>query len=279
MRYRISLLSTWVDSIDLSEAGDRVAGFVRDGAPHQIVPANVDFLRLASEDEEFRELVNGADMVVADGMPLVWAARWAGHHFPRRISGVDMILTCAEAAVERGFSMFFLGAAPGVGEDVAEVLQARFPGLRIAGVYAPPPLPLTEEEDQKVVRLVQEAQPDMLLVAFGAPLQEQWIRAHMHYLGVPVCMGVGGAFDMLSGRVRRAPLWMQGRGLEWFYRLVQEPRRLWRRYLIHDLPVFVRLMLHSRRDRARPQPANTVRLVEDVLPDLARVEESSARVG
>ena len=126
--------------------------------------------------------------------------------------------------------------------SAACVLRARHPGVRVAGTYAPPVGPFTPDEDETMVRVIQEMQPDMLFVAFGVPKQDQWIRRHLDRLGVPVCMGVGGAFDMLAGRVKRAPLWMQHCGLEWLYRVAQEPRRLWRRYLVHDLPCFVRLM-------------------------------------
>jgi N-acetylglucosaminyldiphosphoundecaprenol N-acetyl-beta-D-mannosaminyltransferase len=141
--------------------------------------------------------------------------------------------------------MFFLGAADGVAAETARVLQACYPDLRIAGAYAPPPLPMSAQDTTHVLSMVRAARPDILLVAFGAPLQEEWIRTHMRRLAVPVCIGVGGAFDMIAGRVRRAPLWMQRCGLEWLCRLVQEPRRLWRRYVVHDLPAFFRLMMQS----------------------------------
>lgn len=280
MGQRINLLGTWIDSVSLQDAGALVAEFVRTGTPHQVIPANVDFLRLAKQDSEFRAIVNGADLVVADGMPLVWASRLAGHGIPRRIAGVDMILMCAEVAAAKSFRIFLLGAEPGVGEGVAEVLRARFPGLPPVCTYAPPPLPLSAQEEEHTIRVIREAQPHILIVAFGAPLQERWIAANRERLGVPVCMGVGGAFDMMAGRVRRAPLWMQRRGLEWSFRLLHEPRRLWRRYLVHDLPVFMQLMTQNRPHVAPRSPvANPVMLVDDALPDLARLEESAARVG
>jgi N-acetylglucosaminyldiphosphoundecaprenol N-acetyl-beta-D-mannosaminyltransferase len=129
-----------------------------------------------------------------------------------------------------------------VAEEAASALRARYPGARIVGTYAPPVGPFTPAEDETICRMIQEMQPDLLFVAFGAPKQDLWIRAHMERLGVPVCVGVGGSFDILAGRVNRAPLWMQNRGLEWLYRMMQEPRRLWRRYLVQDLPIFFQLM-------------------------------------
>jgi N-acetylglucosaminyldiphosphoundecaprenol N-acetyl-beta-D-mannosaminyltransferase len=153
-----------------------------------------------------------------------------------------MLVDCAGLAAAKGYSIFLLGAGPGVAEEAACVLRTRHPGVRVVGTYAPPMRPLTSDEDESMVRLIQEMQPDMLFVAFGAPKQDQWIRTHLDRLGAPVCMGVGGAFDMLAGRVKRAPMWMQHWGLEWLYRVTQEPARLWQRYFVHDLPCFVRLM-------------------------------------
>lgn len=275
MRHRVNLLGTWIDRIDMEHAIDQVAEFVRSGQPHQAVTVNVDFLRLASGDIAFQNIINRADLVVADGMPLIWASRRLETPLPCRVTGVDMMLICAELAAREDYSIFLLGAAPGVGDEVACVLRARFPGLRIAGTYAPPSAALSTHDE--AVRIIRDARPDMLFVAFGAPKQELWIHQHCESLGVPLCMGVGGSFDMLAGRVRRAPLWMQRHGLEWFYRMVQEPRRLWKRYLVHDLPVFVRLMT-QRPQTPRPQLA-AVHRVEEVLPDLARMEESGTRAG
>lgn len=252
MRHRVNLLDTWVDRVAIDEVGERIDAFVRSGTPHQIVPANVDFLRLGCANPGFRVLVNAADLIVADGMPLVWAARLRNDPLPQRISGVELIHECARVAARRGYSIFLLGAAPGVAGEAAEALLLRYPGLRIAGTYCPPPLPLSAEDNAQVLGAIRAARPDIVLVAFGAPLQEEWIRAHMRRLGVPVCIGVGGAFDMISGRVRRAPLWMQRRGFEWLFRLIQEPRRLWRRYFVHDLPVFLRLMAQSRYGTPEP---------------------------
>jgi len=180
-----------------------------------------------------------------------------------------MIMACAQLAVKRGYSIFLLGAAPGVAYETAEVLQQRFPGLRIAGTYSPPSAEMADHDDDVCVRMVRAAQPDLLFVAFGAPKQEHWIRAHQATLNVPVCMGVGGSFDMLAGNVRRAPVWIQRHGLEWLYRLAQEPRRLWKRYIVHDLPVFVRLMRQSRDGATVPQPASRPWLVEETLAESA----------
>ncbi len=247
MRCRVNLLDTWIDKVDLPDAVARIESFVLGDVPRQVVTANVDFLRLSREDAAFQDLINTSDLVVPDGMPLLWAARLLGDELPERVTGVELMAECARLSAAKGYTIFLLGAAPGVAEDAAIVLRQHYPGVRIVGTYAPPVGPFGPDEDEKAVRLIQEMAPDMLFVAFGAPKQDKWIRAHMHRLGVPVCMGVGGSFDFLAGRVNRAPLWMQDRGLEWLYRVAQEPTRLWKRYFVDDLPIFFQLMVQQRR--------------------------------
>lgn len=246
MRHRVNLLDTWIDKVDLEEAAAQVEAFVQSGTPHQVVTANVDFLRLAAEQRSFRDLINASDLVVADGMPLLWGSRLLGDPLPERVTGVELVRECARLSAAKGYSIFLLGAAPGVADGAAETLRRDYPGVRIAGTYAPPVGPFSDVTEATMLRLIQEAQPDMLFVAFGAPRQDQWIRAHLHELKVPVCMGVGGSFDFLAGRVSRAPLWMQDRGLEWLYRVLQEPTRLWKRYFVDDLPIFLRMMAQGR---------------------------------
>jgi len=242
MRYRVNLLDTWIDKIDLAGAVAQIDTFVQRRTPRQVVTVNVDFLRLADEQAAFRSLINSADLSVPDGMPLLWGARLLGDPLIERVTGVELISECARLAAEKDYKIFLLGAGAGVAEQAAVVLRGRYPGVRIIGTYAPPMGPLSADENEKMVRLVQEMQPDMLFVAFGAPRQDEWIRQNMGRLDVPVCMGVGGSFDFLAGRTRRAPLWMQRCGLEWLYRVVQEPGRLWKRYLVDDLPIFMQLM-------------------------------------
>jgi N-acetylglucosaminyldiphosphoundecaprenol N-acetyl-beta-D-mannosaminyltransferase len=261
VRIQVDLLGTLIDCVDVSEALQRIDGFVQSRRFHQVVTVNVDFLRLASKDQSFQYLVNDADLVLADGMPLVWASRRRSTPLPARVTGVDMILACSQLAARRGYSIFLLGAAPGVARTTAEILQARFPGLRVAGTYSPPTTELVDLDAS--VRMVRAARPDMLFVALGAPTQDRFISDNQDRLHVPVCMGVGGSFDMLAGNVRRAPIWVQQRGLEWLYRLVQEPRRLWKRYILQDLPVFARLMFQARESLATPRPRMQVGLQEN----------------
>lgn len=245
------ILDVDVDCVTLEQALGRLDDFVRSGAPHQIATVNMDFVRLAHSDAEFRDAVNEADLAVADGMPLVWLSRLLGARLPGRITGVDIVERGAALAAARGYSIFLLGGAPGVADAAAAELVRRHPDLRIAGTYAPPFGPFSAEEEARMLAMIREARPHMLFVAFGAPRQDVWLRRHRQALSVPVSVGVGGTFNFLAGEISRAPRWMQRAGLEWAYRLGREPRRLWRRYLLGDLPVLVRIA----GGRLLPHPA------------------------
>lgn len=236
------ILNVRVHRVTLAAVCAQMEAFIRSGRPHQIVTVNMDFIRLAREDPAFCAAVNGADLVVPDGVPVLWAARLLRRPLGERVTGVDLVEQGAALAAARGYRVFLLGAAPGVADAAAAALIRRYPGLCIAGTYAPPIGPFSAEENARMVAAVRAARPHLLFVAFGAPRQELWIRAHLDELEVPVCVGVGGTFNFLSGAVPRAPRWMRRAGLEWAHRLAQEPGRLWRRYLVHDLPVFLRLM-------------------------------------
>jgi N-acetylglucosaminyldiphosphoundecaprenol N-acetyl-beta-D-mannosaminyltransferase len=174
-------------------------------------------------------------------MPLVWLSRLKGQPLPERVAGVDLVHASCRLAAELGRSVFLLGAGTGVSERAAQRLQELYPGLRIAGTYSPPIGTLRRRDNERMVRIIRAAAPDFLFVALGAPRQDLWIREHQPQMQVPVAMGVGCVLDVVAGSVMRAPLWMQNVGLEWAFRLGQEPQRLWRRYLLNDLPMFARL--------------------------------------
>jgi N-acetylglucosaminyldiphosphoundecaprenol N-acetyl-beta-D-mannosaminyltransferase len=236
-----------IHRVTLEDALRRISEFVASGARHQVVTINLDFLRIARKDEQFRQILNAAQLAVADGMPLVWISRWLRRPLPERIAGVDLFEEVAALAVRKGFRLFLLGASQGVAAHAAASLESRNPGLVIAGTYAPPFGAFTDAEQAEIMARIHTASPHILFVAFGAPRQERWIYQHLEELGVPVCVGVGGSFDIVAGRLNRAPQWMQRLGLEWLYRLAQEPGRLWRRYLLGDLPV----LLSIARDRRK----------------------------
>lgn len=240
MRRLLVVLGVPIDNLTMEEALERCDAFIvagrTSGHTHQIATVNANFVVNSLLDPELRRILQEADMTTADGMPLVWASRLLGDPLPGRVTGVDLVPVLAARAVERGYSIYFLGAREGVAARAAAMLQRRYPGLKVAGVYSPPPASVLTM-DRTVVERVRDARPDILLVAFGNPKQEKWIRMYAPELQVPVCIGVGGALDMIAGTTRRAPLWMQQSGLEWIYRLAQEPRRLFKRYL-HDCAYF-----------------------------------------
>jgi N-acetylglucosaminyldiphosphoundecaprenol N-acetyl-beta-D-mannosaminyltransferase len=219
----IRLLGVRITPVSMDQALAHAREFIAEGSPHMIVTSDATGVIRAQEDPELREIMDHADLVTADGQGVVLAARLLNVPIRERVSGVDMVQRLCEVATEAGRSVFLLGGAEGVGEAAAEKLREAVPGLQIAGVqhgyFAP-------EEEPAIIRRIRDAAPAVLFVAFGIPKQEKWIRAHMAELGVPVCIGVGGSFDVISGRLKRAPQWMRTCGLEWLYRVAQEPWRL-----------------------------------------------------
>ena len=223
-----------------------------------IVTANLDHLRRMVKDASYRELCAGASLVVADGMPLVWASRIQGTPLPERVAGSSLISSLSAAAAEHGRSVYLLGGEPGTAEAAAEVLRQRHPSLHVAGTYCPP---MGFEDDPEPMQAISmkltQAQPDIVYVALGSPKQERLIARMRPLLPGAWWMGVGISFSFLCGDVKRAPRWMQRMGLEWVHRLLQEPRRLARRYLVDDLPFAVRLLGGAavRRLRRTSEPS------------------------
>jgi N-acetylglucosaminyldiphosphoundecaprenol N-acetyl-beta-D-mannosaminyltransferase len=209
----------------------------------------------AQHDAGFKEILNAADLVVSDGMPLVWLGRRKGFPMARRVYGPELMTTfCAEAS--RTYKHFLYGGSPEVVERLAEVLRERYQ-LRIVGVHSPPFRPLTSEESIEITRLINDSRADVVWVGLSTPKQERWMYEHRHLLRAPLAVGVGAAFDLVAGVKKMAPRWMQERGLEWLYRLVQEPRRLWRRYLVGGTKFLTFLALERLKLRnfdARPGP-------------------------
>ncbi|MBC7264694.1 MAG: WecB/TagA/CpsF family glycosyltransferase [Chloroflexi bacterium] len=239
-RKSLYILGVRVDDVTYNEAVVEIDCFVRKRTPHQIVTVNPEFIIAARRDVEFRHIINHAALSLPDGAGLLWASRLLGHPLRERVTGVDMLQHLADLATQRGYAIFLLGAAPGVAAEAARRLAERFPRLMIAGTHVGSPEPTEEPE---IIEIVRCAAPDMLFVAYGAPKQDKWIARNLDRLGVPVAMGVGGAFDFISGRAQRAPMWMRRAGLEWLHRLYREPWR-WRRMLA--LPAFAWLVITER---------------------------------
>ncbi len=232
----VEILGVRVHRITMDETLDEIVRFLESGGEHYVVTVNPEFVMTARRNREFRRVLNAADLSLPDGIGLVLASRLLGAPIPERVAGSDLVPRLAGIAAERGWSIFLLGAAPGVAERAAKVLESRFPGIAIAGTFAGSPRP---EHDGEIVPLIRKAKPDILLVAYGAPAQEMWIDRNRERVHVPLSMGVGGVFDFLAGEKKRAPRWIRRIGMEWLFRLAQEPWR-WRRQLA--LPRFALLV-------------------------------------
>jgi N-acetylglucosaminyldiphosphoundecaprenol N-acetyl-beta-D-mannosaminyltransferase len=187
----------------------------------------------AHHDHGFKNILNRSTLVVPDGMPLVWLARLKGNKLKRRVYGPELMTAFCKISAQKGCRHFLYGGAPGVAEKLAEELASQFPGLVIAGTYSPPFRPLTSTEDEEVIKQISAASPDVLWVGLSTPKQERWMDSHQNLLNIPVLVGVGAAFDIHSRLKKQAPAWMREHGLEWVFRLLQEPRRLWRRYVLY----------------------------------------------
>ena len=279
-RRRVRLLDTAIDPVTVAQAMAQVEAYVERDQPHQIVTVNVDFVKIAQENERFRRIVNTADLSVAAGKPLLWAARWTGQKLPARITGMDLVLGVAELAAKRDETIFLLGAAEGIAARAAATLQARYSGLKVA-FYSPPIGAFSAEENARMVELIRASGATYLFVAFGAPKQDIWINEHLYELGVPVCAGIGGVLNFLAGSVKRAPGWVQRSGMEWLYRVIQEPTRLWRRYFLEDLPIFVRMLMEpvaapmvSAAQLASPAPALAPIEYEQVASSFGSMERA-----
>lgn len=248
---RVEMLGASFDALTLAQTLDLLVNYARGNRHVHVITANVDHVVRLSRSEELRALYAAADLVVADGMPLIWASKLLGCPLPERVAGSDLFPRLCERAAEQGLSVYFLGGASGAAQRAAEVLVARHPLLRIAGLYCPP---FGFESDpcecERIVGQIQSAAPDILFVGLGSPKQETWIHFNRARCGAKLCMGIGIAFSFLAGDVKRAPKWMQNLGLEWLHRVCQEPARLWRRYFIDDLAFFV-LVMRARGARVR----------------------------
>jgi N-acetylglucosaminyldiphosphoundecaprenol N-acetyl-beta-D-mannosaminyltransferase len=236
------------DNVTMAEAVVHVIQMAqKTDCPRYVCTGNMDHLSTIHRDARFRAIYDEADLVLADGAPVVWLSRmFGGTPLRERVTGSDLFWELARASAKTGVRLFFLGGIPGAANLAAEAVHKEFPTAQVCGTDSPSFTEFSTAEEQARIRaIVRAAQPDILLVGLGAPKQEMWIHANKDLLGVPVSIGVGGTFEMAGGVRRRAPLWMQQAGMEWIFRFAQEPRRLWRRYFGKDLPFFISLVLKS----------------------------------
>ena len=230
LNHSVAVMGLPLANVTANEAVDQIESLILSGGTHQVATANLDFWLNSLNDVHLHRIIAGCSLVLPDGMPLVWISRLLGKPLKERVSGADLVPQLAELSAKKGYGIYLLGGKPGVAERATKVLQEMYPGVNIVGHHAPPLADLERMDHGDALDRIRAAKPDILLVAFGNPKQEKWIRMHAKRSGVPVSIGIGGSMDMLVGDVQRAPVWMQRSGLEWLGRCLQEPARLFPRY-------------------------------------------------
>lgn len=249
---RVNILGVGISPLTRAKALATIEDWIARDERQYVCVSGIHGVMESQRDGRLRAIHNAAGMVTPDGMPLVWLSRLKGFDHVERVYGPDLLLDCCTRSVTTGYRHFFYGGGAGVAERLIERLQARFPGLQVVGGYSPPFRSLSPEEDAEEVRLINAARPDVVWVGLSTPKQERWMWEHRDRLTAPVLVGVGAAFDFHAGLKRQASPWMQRNGLEWLFRLWEEPRRLWRRYLRNN-PLFVwHIVLQSLRVRRYP---------------------------
>ena len=228
---RIRFLNTFIDNITMTEAVDEIDRLIQRKCCSYVVTPNLDHIVILENDKEFAEIYKNADLIVADGKPLIWISRYLGNPIKEKISGSDLFPKVCEMAALKNYSIFILGAAEGVAAKAAINLRSKFIGLNICGTYSPP-IGFEKDMDElyKIYNLIKQANPDILAVSLGSPKGEKFIYNHLEEYGVPLSISIGATIDFEAGNVKRAPKWMADNGLEWFFRITQDPKRLVKRY-------------------------------------------------
>jgi N-acetylglucosaminyldiphosphoundecaprenol N-acetyl-beta-D-mannosaminyltransferase len=273
----VALFGLPITNVTMAQAVARIEQYILSGKTHQIATANLDFARNALRDEFLQRIICECRMVLPDGAPMLWASSLFGAPLQERVTGVDLIPELARLSAERGYGLYFLGSSEYSSRTATELLQQRYPGVNIVGRYSPEPRPLNEMDHEEMLRRIEAAQPDILLVAFGNPKQEVWIYRHRDRLRVPIAIGIGGALDMIAGSLRRAPKWVQKAQLEWLFRMLQEPKRLLPRYANDAAALLVHLPLGLLANNMQPVERRHGGLQVEVQQDV-RVVATPARL-
>jgi N-acetylglucosaminyldiphosphoundecaprenol N-acetyl-beta-D-mannosaminyltransferase len=239
------ILGVPISVVDMESAVAVIVGWAKTGVSNYVCVRDVHGVMLAQEDAEFLAVHERAGLVTPDGMPLVWIARSREGSAVGRVCGADLVDALSAASEKQGLRHYFYGGKRGVAENMAATLQARYPGLKVVGAFCPPFGGVSKEEDEAIVCDIAAARPHIVWIGLSTPKQELWMRDHVDRIPGATLIGIGAAFDFHTGMVARAPVWMQRVGLEWFHRLISEPRRLWRRYLI-IAPKFALLALREQ---------------------------------
>lgn len=246
----VDMLGIKIHRVTMSEAIEQVDEMVRVGGSYQVLTPNVDHVMLYSKDELFRCVYDNGDLIVADGMPLVWASKLFGDPLPERVTGSDMMPQLCELAARREYKIYIMGGQIDSAVKASKKLTTLYPGLNVVGTSCPAfGFENDMEMNQRIIKDINHSKPDILFVAIGTPKQEKWIFNYKNDLDVTVLIGVGATIDFLAGAVKRAPRFTHKIGMEWLWRLMCEPRRLWRRYLINDMPFLWKVLSKKIRKK------------------------------
>ena len=234
---RQKFMNTEIDNLTMQEALETIDALIQENKNAYVVTPNVDHIVQLETNKELQDVYANASLILTDGKPLLWIAKWYGTPIKEKISGSDLFPLLCDMAAKKGYSMFFLGAAEGVAAKAADNLMNKYKGLQVIGTYSPPyGFENDSSEMNKIDAMIKKARPDILIVGLGCPKQEKFIYNNYKKLGVPISLGLGASFE--AGNIKRAPKWMANHGLEWLFRITQDPKRLMKRYLINDMKIF-----------------------------------------
>ncbi len=245
---KVTIASIKIDNLSFPEVLSRIEHLIRKNNQAYVVTPNVDHIVKLEKDKKFLKIYQDADLVLADGKPLIWASKYLGTPIKERVAGSDLFTKLCAVASKKNYKVFLLGGRPGAAVKARQNLEALYPGLNISGTYCPPfGFEHDKNENDKIIQAIKTAKPDILFVGLGAPKQEKWIFNHVQVLNVPVSIGIGVSIEFSAGMVKRAPLFMQKFGFEWLWRLIMEPEKLWKRYLVDDTKFFGLILRQKRR--------------------------------
>lgn len=255
---KINILGVNVSAVDLDDVVGIITDWICKKERNYVCVTGVHGVMESQYDKNIKLIHNSAGLVTPDGMPLVWLSRLRGLRNVRRVYGPDLMLAVCKSSLDKGFRHFFYGATDNALKMLVSNLEREFPGISIAGSYAPPFRPLTEKEDQEVISVINKARPDIVWIGLSTPKQERWMARHLSSLDASVLIGAGAAFDFHTGLKKQAPCWMQKIGLEWFFRLLSEPKRLWRRYLVNNTLFILLIFAETAATLFKKQKINSV---------------------
>ncbi len=232
------LLNTYVNNVDMDETIRIIEKMIEGKKKHYIIPINIDVVVKMEKDPYLKRIIDNADLVLIDGKPLIWISNWYKRPVKAKISGSDLVPALCKESAKKGYTIFIIGGKDGIAEKAMDNLEKQLPGIKIVGTYAPP---FNFEKDrmelEKMNQIITDAHPDLLIVCFGCPKQERWIYENYNKYNAKISISAGATVDFLANHVTRAPLWMSEYGLEWFYRFLQEPKRLFKRYFVDDIQI------------------------------------------